>query len=58
MFARLVVPAASLVVLLTVGVAPATACEKHLNGHQTAPKPTAKFKTVDYRPILGSVCVV
>jgi hypothetical protein len=36
MFARLVVPAASLVVLFTVGVAPATACEKHLNGHQNS----------------------
>ena len=36
MFARLVVPAASLLALLTVGVAPATACEKHLNGHQNS----------------------
>ncbi|MEY4806028.1 MAG: hypothetical protein RLZZ206_417 [Cyanobacteriota bacterium] len=36
MFARLVVPAVSLVALLTVGVAKATACEKHLNGHQNS----------------------
>jgi len=36
MFARLVVSAASLVALLTVGVAQATACEKHLNGHQNS----------------------
>lgn len=36
MFARLVVPAASLLALLTVGVAQATACEKHLNGHQNS----------------------
>jgi len=36
MFARLVVSVASLVVLLTAGVAPATACEKHLNGHQNS----------------------
>ena len=34
MLARLVVSAASLVALLTVGLAQATACEKHLNGHQ------------------------
>ena len=36
MLARLVVSAASLVALLTVGVAQATACEKHLNGHQNS----------------------
>ena len=36
MFARLVVFAASLVALFTVGVAQATACEKHLNGHQNS----------------------
>jgi len=36
MLARLVVSSVSLVALLTVGVAQATACEKHLNGHQNS----------------------
>ena len=36
MFARLVVSAISLLALLTVGAAQATACEKHLNGHQNS----------------------
>ena len=36
MFTRFVVSAVSLVALLTVGVAQATACEKHLNGHQNS----------------------
>ena len=36
MFARLVVSAASLVALFTICVAQATACEKHLNGHQNS----------------------
>jgi len=36
MFTRLVVFAVSLVAFLTVGVAQATACEKHLNGHQNS----------------------
>jgi len=36
MVARLVLSVASLAVLLTVGVAQATACEKHLNGHSNS----------------------
>ena len=36
MIIRLVMSAVSLVALLTVGVAQATACEKHLNGHQNS----------------------
>ena len=36
MAARLVVSAASLLALITLAVGPATACEKHLNGHQNS----------------------
>lgn len=36
MVARLVVSAVSFMALLTVCVAPAAACEKHLNGHQNS----------------------
>ena len=45
MFARLVVPAASLVVLLTNGVAPATACEKHLNSHQNSAETNSEVQS-------------
>jgi hypothetical protein len=36
MAARFLVSAASLVALLTVAITPASACEKHLNGHQNS----------------------
>jgi len=36
MFFRLVVPAASLLALITLGVSQATACEKHIKGHQNS----------------------
>ena len=45
MFARLVVSAASLVALLTVGVGPATACEKHLNGHQNSAETNSEVQS-------------
>jgi hypothetical protein len=45
MFARLVVSAASLVALLTIGVAPATACEKHLNGHQNSAETNSEVQS-------------
>jgi len=44
MFARLVVSAISVVVLLTVGVVPATACEKHLNGHQNSAETNSEIQ--------------
>jgi AhpD family alkylhydroperoxidase len=44
MLARLVVFAASLVALLTVGVAQATACEKHLNGHGNSAETTGEVQ--------------
>ena len=36
MVARFALLATSLVALITLGVGPATACEKHLNGHQNS----------------------
>jgi hypothetical protein len=45
MLTRLVVSAASLVVLLTVGVATATACEKHLNGHQNSAETNSEVQS-------------
>jgi len=44
MLARLVVSAASLVALLAVGVAQATACEKHLNGHQNSSETSSEVQ--------------
>jgi hypothetical protein len=32
-------------VLLTVGVAPATACEKHLNGHQNSAETNSEVQS-------------
>ena len=45
MFARLVVSAVSLVALLTIDVAPAMACEKHLNGHQNSAETNSEVQS-------------
>jgi len=45
MFAGLFVSAVSLMALLTVGVAQATACEKHLNGHQNSSETNSEVQS-------------
>ena len=45
MLASFVVSAASLVALLTVGVLQATACEKHLNGHQNSAETNSEIQS-------------